>query len=62
MVLNEIVTPGVLPPTPLKKNLVPRFKARTGRGKTRLHFINQRLHERLHNFECKPHGDLEIHG
>ena len=32
--LNELVTPGVLQPTPHKKNLIPRFKARTGKGKT----------------------------
>ena len=30
--LNELVTPGVLQPTPLKKDLVPRFEARTRRG------------------------------
>ena len=51
MVLNTLVTPGVLQPTPLKKNLVPRFEARIRREETRLHFIDQKLHERLHDFE-----------
>ena len=51
MVLNMFVTPGVLQPTPLKKNLILRFEARTRRGETQLHFINQGLHERLHDFE-----------
>ena len=31
--LSELVTPGVLQPTPLKKNLVLRFETRTRRGK-----------------------------
>ena len=51
MVLNELVTPEVLQPTPLKKNLVSRFEARTKRGETQLHSIDQGLHERLHDFE-----------
>ena len=49
--LNEIVTLGVLQPTPLKKNLVPRFEARTRREETRLQFIDRGLHEGLHDFE-----------
>jgi hypothetical protein len=28
-VLSEVVTAGVLQPTPLKKNLIPRFESRT---------------------------------
>ena len=32
--LSELVTPEVLQPTPLKKNLVPRFGARDKKGKT----------------------------
>ena len=50
-VLSELVTPEVLQPTPLKKNLVLRFEARTKRGETRLHFVDPGLHERLHDFE-----------
>jgi hypothetical protein len=37
--LSEIVTPEVLQPTPLKKNLVPRFGARIRKGETRFHFL-----------------------
>jgi hypothetical protein len=32
--LRKLVTPEVLQPTPLKKNLVPRFGARDEKGKT----------------------------
>ena len=51
MVLNELVTPRVLQPIPLKKNLIPRFEARTRKGEMQLHPVDQRLHERLHDFE-----------
>ena len=47
--INELITPKVLQPTPLKKNLVPRFEAKTRRGETRLHFVDQDLHKRLHD-------------
>ena len=60
--LNEIVTPGVLQPTPLKKNLVLRFEAKTRRGEMRLHFVDQGLHEDYTTSNTKPHGDLGIHG
>ena len=36
---------------PPKKNLIPRFKARTRIGETRLHLVDQRSPERLHDFE-----------
>ena len=49
--LSELVTPEVLQPTPLKKNLVLRFRARIRRGEMRLHFIDQKLYERLHDVE-----------
>ena len=50
MVLNKLVTPGVLQPTPLKKNLISRFEART-RRRNPLHFVDQGLHERLYDVE-----------
>ena len=36
--LSELVTPEVLQPTPPKKNLVPRFKARIRRGENMITF------------------------
>jgi hypothetical protein len=49
-VLIEFVTPRVLQPTPLKKNLVPRFRARNRKGK--LDFTSSRDYQRrLHRFE-----------
>jgi hypothetical protein len=36
--LSELVTPEVLQPTPLKKNLVPRFGTRDKNGENRLYF------------------------
>ena len=51
MVLNDLVTPGVLQPTPLKRISSRDSKQEQEEGKTRLHFIDQGLHERLHDFE-----------
>jgi hypothetical protein len=38
-VLSEFATPGVLQPTPLKKNLVLRFGARIRKGENTIHFL-----------------------
>ena len=54
--LNELVTLGVLQPTPLKKNLVPRFEAGFGKGENAITFGDQGLHERLHDFELNHTG------
>ena len=43
MVLSKLVTPEVLQPTPLKKNLVPRFEARTRRGKNTITFCRSEI-------------------
>ena len=62
MVLNKFVALGVLQPTPLKKNLVPRFEARTRRGKR--DYISE-IGDYTKDYmtsNSKPHGDLGIHG
>jgi hypothetical protein len=39
----------VLQPTPLKKNLVPRFGARIRKGEDSISLLNLKLHRRLHD-------------
>ena len=60
--LNKLVTPGVLQPTPLKKNLVPRFEARTKRGKRDYISYIRDYTKDYTTSNTKPHGDLGIHG
>ena len=49
--INELVTPEVLQPTPLKRISSRDSKQEPEEGKTRLHFVDQGLHEKLHDFE-----------
>ena len=51
MVLSKHVTLGVLQPTPLKRISSQDLKQEPEEGKTRLHFVDQGLHESLHNFK-----------
>ena len=50
-VLSELVTPEVLQPTPLKRISSRDSEQEIEEGKTRLYFVNLKLHERLHDFE-----------
>jgi len=59
---NKLVTPGVLQPTPLKKNLAPRFEARTRRGTS--DYISE-IRDYTKDYmtsNSKPHGELGIPG
>ena len=60
--LNKLVTPGVLQPTPLKKNLVPRFELESEKGKTRLRSEIRDYTKDYTTSNTKPHGDLGILG
>jgi hypothetical protein len=50
-VLSGLVTPGVLQPTPLKKNLVPRFGTRIRQGENTISLLSRDYNRRLHGFE-----------
>ena len=54
--LNELVTPGVLQPTPLKKNLVPRFEARNRKERDYISWIRNYTKDYM-TPNTKPHGD-----
>ena len=49
--LSELATLEVLQPTPLKRISSRDSEQEHKRGQMRLHFIDQELHERLHDFE-----------
>ena len=48
--LSELITPEVLQPTPLKRISSRDLGQESEEGETQLHFINLKLHERLHDF------------
>ena len=52
MVLNELVTPEVLQPPPLKRISSRDSKQEPEEGKMQSHSIDQGLHKILHDFEC----------
>ena len=60
--LNKFVTPGVLQPTPLKKNLVPRFEAGTRKGKRDYISWIRDYTKDYTTSSTNKHEDLGIHG
>ena len=56
--LNEIVTLGVLQPTPLKKNLVSRFKARTRRGENTFTFYRSGITRKITRLRILNHTGI----
>ena len=58
MVLNELVTPGVLQPTPLKKNFVPRFEARTRKGENVVSFLKSGITQKITRLQILNHMEI----
>ena len=59
MVLNKIVTQEVLQPTPLKKNLIPRFKARTRRGENAITFRRSGITRKITRLRILNHTEVQ---
>ena len=57
--LNELVTPGVLQPTPLKKNLILRFEARTRRGENAITFYRSGITRKITRLRILNHMEIQ---